>query len=229
MAVAVQSEGGHKHIKTRYRLIIALCAVAALSMAEPVRTQDDEVRHPFRIEAGPLGRALNQLATQSRIQLLYEPQLVADLAVPSLVGERTVPEALDALLQGSGLVAHYVNGNTIVLRPIPPNPSRDQDAQTGTIHGIVTFRDGSPASGVQVTATSRPSRHEKTVEEKTAHTDEMGRYTLSDLPPGRYALTFELEGTAPSRRKRPATVSPGEEIQIDFRFTATPRPSSSRR
>lgn len=224
VTVPRQSEGGHRHIKTLCCLVIALCAVVVLSMPEPARTQDDETRHEYRIEAGPLGRALNQLATQSRIQLLYEPELVADRTVPSLVGELTVPEALNALLQGSGLVPYHVNGNTIVLRPAPPNPSRGEDTETGAIRGTVTLPDGSPASGVQVTATSRTAS-----DEKTTHTDERGRYTLSDLPPGRYALTFEHEGMAAAERKKTTTVSPGEEIQIDFSFTAAPRPSSSHR
>lgn len=134
--------------------------------------------------------------------------------MPSLVGELTVPEALAALLHDSGLVPHHVNGNTIVLRPASPNPPRDDDAQTGTIRGTVTLPDGAPASGVQVTATS-PAL----ADEKTTHTEETGLYTLDELPPGRYAVTFELEGRAATEGERTATVSPGQETQLDVRLT----------
>src|SRR5262245_37471787 len=61
--------------------------------------------------------------------------------------------------------------------------------QTGNITGKVTDNTGARAPGVTVTLTSPVL-----ISPKTASTDAEGVYRFAALPPGSYALSFELQG-----------------------------------
>ena len=79
-------------------------------------------------------------------------------------------------------------------------------SSTGTIQGRVTDAQGAVLPGVTVTATS-PSA----LGSQTAVTSETGNYRFPAVPPGVYALSFELGGFTSLRR---------EGIQISLGFTA---------
>ncbi|WP_168734223.1 TonB-dependent siderophore receptor [Pseudothauera nasutitermitis] len=70
------------------------------------------------ITAQPLGQALNELARQADLQLLFPPALVAGKMAPEVVGKLTPRQAVDRLLAGSGLVA-IQEGQAIVVRAVP--------------------------------------------------------------------------------------------------------------
>src|SRR5687767_15857429 len=78
-------------------------------------------------------------------------------------------------------------------------------SSTGTIQGRVTDAQGAVLPGVTVTATS-PSA----LGSQTAVTSETGNYRFPAVPPGVYALSFELGGFNMLRR---------EGIQIAPAFT----------
>lgn len=67
--------------------------------------------------AQPLGAALNQLAQQSQLTLLVDSRLLQGLQAPALQGPYTLRDALQQLLQGSGLEAEVV-AQQILLRKI---------------------------------------------------------------------------------------------------------------
>ncbi|WP_208606039.1 TonB-dependent receptor [Paracidovorax cattleyae] len=83
-----------------------LATAAASVIAQPAR---------FNLPAGPLAPALNALARQAGLQLLYRPDLVRDLSTPGVRDMADPLRALDALLQGTGLEAQR-EGQDIVLR-----------------------------------------------------------------------------------------------------------------
>jgi Carboxypeptidase regulatory-like domain len=75
--------------------------------------------------------------------------------------------------------------------------------QTGTITGVVTDEQNALLPGVSVTLTSAAL-----IRQQTAVTNERGVYTFIALPPGVYALRFELQGFAPvDRSDVPARVA----------------------
>ena len=57
----------------------------------------------YEIVAGPLADGLNALADKNRMQIVYDLGVTVGLRTRGLVGEFTVPEALDRLLAGSSL------------------------------------------------------------------------------------------------------------------------------
>src|SRR5690348_16023885 len=70
----------------------------------------------YNIAAHDLSDALNQFATQSRLQLVYPPGLVANLSTVGLRGKLPANAALKQLLRGSDIEYEFVAANTLVLR-----------------------------------------------------------------------------------------------------------------
>ncbi|MGH9239703.1 MAG: carboxypeptidase regulatory-like domain-containing protein [Vicinamibacterales bacterium] len=95
-----------------------------------------------------------------------------------------------------------------------PVPAAAQAVGTGTIAGTVTDASGSVLPGVTVEATS-PALIEGT---RSVTTNEAGRYSIVNLRPGTYTVTFSLQGFTTSRR---------EGIELTSEFTANVSPQLS--
>jgi outer membrane receptor protein involved in Fe transport len=90
------------------------CMPAWPAWAQPAPASAARVE--FDIPAGDLAVALDRLSTQAGIQFMYQPELVAGKQVKALSGQLAWQEALDRLLQGSGLDYKQINPTTIVIR-----------------------------------------------------------------------------------------------------------------
>jgi hypothetical protein len=77
------------------------------------------------------------------------------------------------------------------------------DVIAGTVTGKVTTKTGFPLAEINVRL------HNKTVQ-----TDALGVYTLPNVPPGTYPVTFD-SGTKYYPETRKATVQPGESVKLD--------------
>src|SRR3989442_15151972 len=80
-------------------------------------------------------------------------------------------------------------------------------ATMGAIDGRVTDNTNAVLPGVTVTI-SGPAM----MGTRTATTNEEGAYRVAAVPPGTYAVVFELDGFAPLKRT---------EIRVDLGFTVT--------
>ena len=77
------------------------------------------------IPAEPLANALNDLAQQSGLQVMFASELVARLRSPEVKGSLTATEALKRLLTNTGLRFEFVNPHTITIvgpEPVEPLP-----------------------------------------------------------------------------------------------------------
>lgn len=72
-------------------------------------------RHHFIIGKQPLYTALNAIAEQSGMQLVYSDDMVNGVSAPSVIGQLSTEEALHKVLAGSGLGYRISSGNTITL------------------------------------------------------------------------------------------------------------------
>lgn len=112
-------------LSTPVRLALAATVSALLSItaAAPARAQAalDGEPQPIRIEAQALGTALQELARQAGLQLLFAPDLVAGRMAPAVAGDLTPRQAINRLLAGSGLTA-TVQGQAVVVAASPPAP-----------------------------------------------------------------------------------------------------------
>ncbi|MDZ4020276.1 TonB-dependent siderophore receptor [Pseudomonas sichuanensis] len=89
----------------RLALALAVSAAAANSYADSIQ-----------IQAQPLATALKQLGQQTNLQLFFSPELVAGKEAPAVSGDLAPEQALQQLLQGSGLTFEQ-SADTVVVKP----------------------------------------------------------------------------------------------------------------
>ncbi|QIL73761.1 TonB-dependent siderophore receptor (plasmid) [Diaphorobacter sp. HDW4B] len=106
---------------------------------------------PVSINAQPLGQALNELARQTHLQLLFPPELVAGRVAPAVSGALTPRQAVERLLAGSGLMA-VQEGKALVVKAAPQRGGDSslppvtvvahamQESAFGPVHGFVAKR-----------------------------------------------------------------------------------------
>ncbi|GLK89750.1 TonB-dependent siderophore receptor [Pseudomonas turukhanskensis] len=132
------------HKKTRALLSPTLLVLALgssqLATAEPVALD---------IPAQSLVGALNALAQQADLQLLYSPDAIKNLRTQPLKGNLEPAQALNQLLQGSGLT-YELNGNSVTLRPLNADDAAALSPAniTGQALGATTEDSGSYTSNV---------------------------------------------------------------------------------
>ena len=104
----------------------------------------------LNIPSQPIGKALNEFARQSGIQVVFYSALERGLTSPVLAGKYTPSQALDLLLWHSGLRYEYLNKSTVAVVPLQ-----------GDDMGIPrTVPDSSAAAPLAESSTGpRPSRH----------------------------------------------------------------------
>lgn len=80
---------------------------------------DTQAEHPLRrpvnIAPQQLAQALQILASDRDVQLVYRSELVGDRRTPGVDGLFTFDEALTRLLAGSGLRYSYLDNNAVTL------------------------------------------------------------------------------------------------------------------
>ncbi|BCH30732.1 TonB-dependent receptor [Mesorhizobium sp. L-8-10] len=84
---------------------------AAAQTVAPAQTAQQSISVP----AGSLTPALNQLAAQSGLQILFDANLARGKTTQGVSGNLTPSQALDAVLAGTGLSARFAGGNQVVL------------------------------------------------------------------------------------------------------------------
>ncbi|HVY81349.1 MAG TPA: TonB-dependent receptor [Steroidobacteraceae bacterium] len=96
------------------------------------------MRHEIHIPAQPLGAAIAALARQTECQIIYSADLVAGRAAAPLSGSMTLEQALETLLDHTGLTFEFLDAHTITLAagsppksesPVPASPRRIALAQ----------------------------------------------------------------------------------------------------
>ena len=89
-------------------------APRVLADADPPRDTPTE----FRIPAMPVPAALGELARQARVQLFFISDEFEDVQANPVFGAYSTQQALDLLLDGTGLVATYSPESGVELKPV---------------------------------------------------------------------------------------------------------------
>src|SRR5688572_4680284 len=99
----------------------AMVCAMVLGVALPLLANAADVS----IEPQPLGSALQDLAKQSGVQIIFLSKAVEGRRAPALNGTYTPEEAVAVLLEGSGLTYHALNERAIEVaeKPVAPAPS----------------------------------------------------------------------------------------------------------
>lgn len=116
-------------------LCVALATVLMV-LGTPVGAQQAGAAQEYSIQAGNLDDALKQLAKQSKLQIVYSPDLVKGKQANALSGQHTWQTALQRLLIGTGLEWKLINNSTVVLtkgtalRQPPAAPTKAQEEES---------------------------------------------------------------------------------------------------
>jgi outer membrane receptor for ferric coprogen and ferric-rhodotorulic acid len=138
------------HVAARFRfalrpLALALPAAllslapAAAHAADTPASEQSSSKHQYAIAAGSLVTALNSFAEQSGVFLAGHNDLASGKRSAGLNGNFTAQEALQRLLQGSGLQAQALDNGGYILQPAPKGD--------GTLELGATTISGSQALG----------------------------------------------------------------------------------
>lgn len=120
--------------------------------------------------------------------------------------------------------ARPVPANSLMLVPltVPSGSAGPGGAGQGTIQGRVTGVSGQGLCGLTVRASGAGAQ-------RTAVTDEDGRYEIRDLAPGTYSVVVERQTCTPASGLR---VAAGQAFRVDFveirQPSASPSPSGTR-
>lgn len=102
----------------RASLLVALTAVAAVSMADPPSAQA-MVRRPIHLPAQDLESALQSFIRDRELQIVFRSSIVKRFKTEAIDGEYSAEEVLERLLHGTGLIYRFLDEKTVTItRPV---------------------------------------------------------------------------------------------------------------
>lgn len=116
--------------------------LAAVLFAPTVATAADA--REFHIPAQALGAALNAFASTANVQLSYPASLAEGVKSPGVTGRYSDEEALQRLLQGTGIRFRRTGNGTVTLEKMPV--IKPDESRNGASLPKVTVTDSAPAS-----------------------------------------------------------------------------------
>jgi hypothetical protein len=97
-----------------------LGAALGLAVAREVSSLDKLRKMSVTIAAGSAPATLAELVRQTGLQILFDADAIRGHSTRAVRGELDVTEALQRMLEGSGLIFERINERTIAVRPAPP-------------------------------------------------------------------------------------------------------------
>ncbi|WP_411034107.1 TonB-dependent receptor domain-containing protein [Shinella sp. BYT-45] len=98
--------------KARASLLALLLSGAATAVL-PVRAEAQQPRIAVDLPAGNLAGALNRLASQSGLQMVFDASVAGGLTSARVSGNMTATEALERLLAGTGIRYRFIGERTV--------------------------------------------------------------------------------------------------------------------
>ncbi len=113
------------------RVAIALAVAMAIGSITIADAAQATIRKHTNIQAQDLDAALQRLAKDRNIQLVYASAEVNSLKSGSAVGELTTEETTAQLLNGTGLTYFFLDANTITVAPMSRARMHDEGGGGG--------------------------------------------------------------------------------------------------
>jgi iron complex outermembrane recepter protein len=101
--------------------LFALPTVVALILLNGATALADGKPRQYNIPAQSLNNALMQFAADSNLKLLLTADTVRGMNANAIEGSMTSTQALDQLLQDSGMSYRFVDAGTVTIEPVPSN------------------------------------------------------------------------------------------------------------
>ncbi|KAA0684421.1 TonB-dependent siderophore receptor [Azospirillum brasilense] len=139
-------------------------AAPATTGETPVQVAQQGRTVSFAIAAGPLPGVLAAYGQATGLQVLYPSDIAQGVSSPGVTGTLAPQDALIRLLAGTGLIARFVDADTVTLEKLPAH------AGSATVLDPVTVQGGIPGD---------PGRSEGTGSYTTGSTDSATKLTLT--------------------------------------------------
>jgi iron complex outermembrane receptor protein len=118
----------------------AIClSIVGIASADEARAA---VRKTTHIQAEGLGPALTTLAKEFDFQVLYRTETVGQLRTQGVAGLMTATEALEHVLNGTGLTYRYLDDKTVTILPVGAVFSEEQSGTLQATSGDPAAKEG---------------------------------------------------------------------------------------
>jgi hypothetical protein len=168
-------------VKTTVGMLLAMSVSAIAQASDAVNAL-----YPVKIASQPLGTALQELATQSGIQIIFLSKLTDGHDAPALNGTFSPRSALDTLLRGTDLTFQQLNDKTIEVRSERAFRKTSNGAMGAVPPRISSFAPGAGGAAIFRDVT-RPLRFAQAETAPAADTStatpaaESGRATVQEI------------------------------------------------
>ncbi|MFT4090270.1 MAG: TonB-dependent receptor [Asticcacaulis sp.] len=136
-----------------FSLVMASTALVSGGIAVPAVVQAQS--HTYDVPAGALTPALNQLARQGGLELIYDASLTQNRKTQGVHGSYSASEALSRLLAGTGLT-YRINGNKVILEAAPQASSDTIQLGAIRVEGATAQTTGDASSDGRIGAEYNP-------------------------------------------------------------------------
>jgi outer membrane receptor for ferric coprogen and ferric-rhodotorulic acid len=176
-----------------------MLSAAALAAALPLTVQAQAQEYQLNIPAQPLNQALQELASKTGVQLLYNPgDIEGGLRSTAINGRYQLADSIRTIIQGTGL-SYSLNGNTVTLQRASSDSLELSATEiTSQRSEATTENTGSYTTGSMNTATKLPLSIRETPQSVSVITrqrmDDQGMTTLSDVVRNTTGLTLSKTG-----------------------------------
>ncbi|MDX1670920.1 MAG: carboxypeptidase-like regulatory domain-containing protein [Balneolaceae bacterium] len=165
-------------------LALGMLLVCSPAMVAQVGPPD---RYSFDFKGKPLDEALEEVAGETAIDLIYDPILVRDIVIYKRIRNRTVPEILTEMLSGTSLdFLTLSSGTHVIVRAVKDAPS------FGSYFGkVVDEQTGEPLQGASVILADASGG---------TSTNASGSFSINRLISGNYTMIFSYVGYEPVQK-----------------------------
>lgn len=174
----------------------------------------------YNIAAKPLGQALGDWALQTGMQLIVQPSLVSGKSAPVLSGKLAPQQALNRLLEGSGLSAR-VDGSAVIIQDagaagsaeklmpgVTVSAQGEADGRTDGTGSYTATGPGSTATGLALTLRETPQSVTLMTRQRM---DDFNLRTLAEVLEQTPGLNIDHQGDANNFQVRGTAVN----LQVD--------------
>lgn len=182
--------------------VSVLALATSLAVSTPTFAQDKS----FDIDPGPAAATLNQLAEQADVSVVYSFDVVDGITTNEVEGSFEVFEALEMLVEGTGLTVVNGTGGAYAVR-LAEFEGQDTNAPVQTaqldpeVEVPVVKIEPVAVTGTVIAEGSEANLKGAQVEivetGQTTATDDLGRFRFSSIVPGDYTLRITFLGRNP--------------------------------
>lgn len=181
-------------MRTMVAAAVACLSVVGLSVAADVQAF---TKRDVSIPAGGLGPALQALSAEGSIHVVFISEDVNKLSTKGASGSLTIDEALNQLLNGTGLTFQYIDDETVSIVPLATTPAARATGTSGQRFRLAQAETPSRSPRQATAENSSENFGERATLEEIIVTAQKREENVNDVPISMTVLSgTELDSTS---------------------------------